>query len=82
MDESKAIVIHEFFFQDFSGGDDLTKYEVGTYPSQSVSYNYGGAAAYTEKTDICLTIFTTTGSATHATYYVEYAETDSNKNNN
>ena len=54
----------------------MTKYEVGIYPSQSVSYDYTGAAPYTEKTDICLNIFTTTGSADAATYYVEYMLVD------
>jgi len=76
IDESKAIRIHEFFFQDFAGSGnsaDMTKYEVGVYPAQSVSYDYTGAAPYTEKTDICLTCFTTTGSANALTYYVEYA---------
>ncbi len=79
IDESKAIRIHEFFFQDFAGSGntaDMTKYEVGIYPSQSVSYDYTGAAPYTEKTDICLNIFTTTGSADAATYYVEYMLVD------
>jgi len=29
IDPTKPIRVHEFFYQDFSGGDDLTKYEVG-----------------------------------------------------
>jgi hypothetical protein len=29
IDPSRNIRLHEVFFQDFSGGDDLTKYEVG-----------------------------------------------------
>ncbi len=82
IDESKAIIIHEFFFQDFAGSGnsaDMTEYEVGIYPSQSVSYDYTGAAPYTEKTDICLNIFTSTGTANAATYYVEYMMIDASK---
>ena len=82
MDPTKAIRVHEFFYQDFNGSADsadMTKYEVGTYPSQNGSFDYTGAAAYTQKTDIGLNIFTTSGTADASTYYVEYVLTNDNK---
>lgn len=81
---NKEIRIREFFYQDFNGSgntDDMTRYEVGQYVGASVSYDYVGAAPYTGKTDIGLNIYTTTGSANAATYYVEYVLTDSSKEN-
>jgi len=81
IDQSKNMVIHERFRQDFSGGDDLTEYEVGEYPVGSTSYDYTGAAPYTEKTDILLSCYTTTGSASRLTYYVEYVLTDASATN-
>ena len=81
-DPSKSIRIHEFFYQDFAGSGntaDMTKYEVGIYPAISTSYDYTGAAPYTEKTDICLNVFTTTGTADALTYYVEYMLIDATK---
>jgi len=84
LDPSKAIRIHEHFYQSFTGsGDtaDMTKYEVGLYASETSSFDYTGAAPYTEKTDIEITIETTTGTADAATYYVEYVLADDNKTN-
>lgn len=84
IDPTKAIRIHEFFYQDFNGSGntaDMTKYEVGLYPSVSASYDYTGAAPYTEKSDICLNVFTTTGSASALTYYAEYILIDASKVN-
>ena len=85
MDPAKAIRVHETFFQDFNGSAntaDMTEYEVGLYPSETVSFDYTAAAPYTTKTDISLTIKTTTGSADAATYYVEYLLVDATKVNN
>ena len=84
IDEGKAIELHEFFYQSFSGSGntaDMVKYEVGIYPSISTSYDYTGAAPYTEKTDIGMEIRTTTGSADAASLYVEYVLTDDNRMN-
>lgn len=78
-DESKAINIHEFFYQDIleqSGDiDDMGKYEVGRYSTLSKSYDYRGAAGYTGKSIVALTCFTSTGAADNLTYYVEYCLT-------
>lgn len=79
IDPSKSIRLHETFFQDFNGTgitENMTQYEVGIYPSISHSYDYTGAAPYTALTDICLTCFTTTGTADALCYYVEYVLTD------
>ena len=76
VDESKAVIIHECFFQDFNGSGntaDMTQYEVGQYPLGSQSYDYTGAAPYTEKTDIYLGVHTDGGGgANNVCYYVEY----------
>lgn len=70
---------HEYFYQDFNGSgntSDMTKYEVGVYQNESQSYNYTGAAAYTELTDIGLTCYTTSGTSDSFVYYVEYVLTN------
>jgi hypothetical protein len=84
IDPTKAIRLHEFYYQDFNGSantEDMTKYEVGVYPSNSASYDYTGAASYTPLTDIALTVSTTSGTADAMTYYVEYILTDTSKTN-
>ena len=85
MDPTKAIRIHETFFQDFGGSAntaDMSEYEVGLYPSETVSFDYTAAAPYTEKTDISLTIRTTNGTADAAVLYVEYLLSNATKVNN
>ena len=61
----------------------MTRYEVGEYGGLSLttSYDYTGAAPYTEKSDIGMNIFTTSGSGDNATYYVEYVITDDRLSN-
>ncbi len=85
IDESKQVVIHERFYQDFNGSgntNDMTKYEVGEYFAKTLSMNYQGAAPYTEKSDIYLGVRTQTGSADNATYYVEYLPCIASKSSN
>ena len=75
IDESKAVIIHECFFQDFLGTGNtanMVRYEVGQYPLGSQSYDYTGAAPYTALTDIFLGVQTQTGTADNVVYYVEY----------
>jgi hypothetical protein len=75
LDPTKQIIIHETFYQDFNGSGntaDMVKYEVGTYPSTTGHYSYEGAAPYTEKTDISLTVRTVNGTADNCVYYVEH----------
>ena len=79
LDPTKSIRMHESFYQDFNGSsdtDDMSLYEVGIYAAVTTSYDYTGAASYTEKTDIQLTAFTTSGTVNAMTYYVEYVLTD------
>ena len=81
VDPSKDIALHEIFYQDFSGGGDtanMSKYEVGIYPSITTSFSYYGAAPYTAKTDIQVSCYTASGTADKLTYYVEYALIDAN----
>lgn len=73
---NKEIRICECFYQDITGGNSPLRYEVGEYVGASTSYDYTGAAPYTEKTDIGLQIHSTQGVASAATYYVEYILTD------
>ncbi len=84
LDPTKSIRVHEIVYQDLNGSAntaDMVKYEVGQYPSITGSFDYSGASPYTEKSDIGLTIFTTSGTADIATYYVEYVLTNNNKSN-
>jgi len=83
--QNKEIRFREFFYQDFNGSGDTTnmttRYEVGLYPGGAVSYNYDGAAPYTQLTDIGMNAFTIQGNASAATMYVEYCLINNNQVN-
>lgn len=76
IDSTKRIIFRERYRQDTTGDGILNEYQVGYYPVPSISYGYEGAGPYTAKTDILLTVFTGTGTATYANYYVEFALCD------
>lgn len=82
---NKEIRFEERFYQDFNGSgitSNMSRYEVGAYPGDAVSYNYDGAAPYTGLTDIEMNVYTLQGNASAATMYVEYVLIDESKINN